>query len=203
MQAAPAFGQFPQVAYSPDAHGGNGGFLVTWHESDGPAPSIHTRMVSYAAGFLTPDRVLIGNDTYHEIMGAPVAYSTVSREFLVVWRQYSDVNIFGIRLNTNGDPISGAIPVAAGPLFESDPSLTYNPATDEFLTVYRLGFGPTSVMAQRVKAGSGALVAPPTIVAQACDRQHDRRHLQPRHGSLHGGVAPDARRFHQRPHAWA
>ena len=60
-------------------------------------------MVSYTAGFLTADSIIVGNDTYHEIMGAPVAYSTVSREFLVVWRQYADVNIFGLRLNNSGD----------------------------------------------------------------------------------------------------
>ena len=116
-------------------------------------------MISYTAGFLTADIKIVGNDTYHEIMGAPVVYSTVSREFLVIWRQYADVNIFGLRLNNSGDPISGGIGVAAGPLFESDPSLTYNPATDEFLAVYRMGFSPTSVMAQRIKAGTGALVA--------------------------------------------
>ncbi len=167
LQAVVSFGQFPQLAYSPDANGGNGAFLVTWHESDGPAPSIHSRMVSYSGGFLTPDRQIVGNDTYHEIMGAPVVYSTVSREFFVIWRQYSDVNIFGLRLNNSGEPISGGIGVAAGPLFESDPSLTYNPATDEYLAVYRMGFSPTSVMAQRIKAGTGALVGGPSIVSQA------------------------------------
>ena len=30
-----------------------------------------------------------------------------------------------------------------------------------------MGFGPTSVMAQRIKAGTGALVGGPSIVAQA------------------------------------
>ena len=167
FQSVVYFGQFPQVAYSPDANGGNGGFLVTWHESDGPAPSLHARMVSYSAGFLTPDKMIVGNDTYHEIMGAPVVYSTVSREFMVIWRQYADVNIFGLRLNNNGDPVSGAIPVAASGLFESDPSLTYNAAYDEYLAVYRMGFSPTSVMAQRIKAGTGALIGAASVVAQA------------------------------------
>ena len=31
LQAVVSFGQFPQLAYSPDANGGNGAFLVTWH----------------------------------------------------------------------------------------------------------------------------------------------------------------------------
>ena len=164
LQGVPMFGQFPQIAYSPDAHG-IGAFLVTWHESDGAAPSIHTRLVSYTHGFLSGDRIIVGNDTYHEIMGAPVAYSTTSREFLVVWRQYADTNIFGIRLNANGDPLTGAIPIAASPAFESDPSLTYSPATDEFFVVYRHAF--TNVLGQRVKAGTGALVGGPSLVAQA------------------------------------
>ena len=160
-------GQFAHLAFSPDANGGNGAFLVTWHESDGPAPSIHRRLVSYTAGFLTPDTKIVGNDTYWEIMGAPVVYSTVSHEFLVVWRQYYDTNIFGIRLNTNGDVISGVIPVAATGLFESDQSLTYNPANDEFFVVYRRGLNPTSVMGQRIKAGTGALVGGPSVLGQA------------------------------------
>jgi hypothetical protein len=168
FQKAAGFGQFPHVAYSPDANGGTGGFLVTWHESDAAVPSVHRRMVSYTHGFLTADEPIVGNDTYHEIMGAPVAYSTVSKEFLVLWRQYSDTNIYGMRLNLGGAPVSGAIPVAALPgLFESDHSIAYNPSLDEFLVVYRAGFGPTSVKAQRVKAGTGALVGQPSIVGQA------------------------------------
>jgi hypothetical protein len=167
FQAVVNFGQFPQLAYSPDANGGNGAFLVTWHESDAIVPSVHARMISYTSGFLTPDRLIFGNDTYHEIMGAPVVYSTVSREFLVVWRQYADVNIFGLRLDNNGGTLGGLIRVAASPLFESDPSLSYNPANDEYLAVYRMGFSPTSVMAQRIQAGTGALVGGPSIVAQA------------------------------------
>ena len=185
FQAVPGFGQFPQLAYSPDANGGNGGFLVTWHESDG-AGAEHSCADGqlHRADSSTPDRPIVGNDTYHEIMGAPVAYSTVSREFLVVWRQYADVNIFGIRLNNNGDPISGAIRVAASTLFESDPSLTYNPATDEFLAVYRMGFGPTSVMAQRVKAGTGALVG-----ARRRLSRRPRRSIRPASPTTHRPVS--------------
>ena len=167
FQAVPGFGQFPHAAYSPDANGGNGAFLVTWHESDAPVPSVHSRMVSYTSGFITQDRMIVGNDTYHEIMGAPVAYSTVSREFFVAWRQYSDTNIFGMRVSNAGEPLSGAIPVAVTTLFESDQSLAYNPSTDDFLVVYRRGFSPTSVMAQRIRAGTGVLVGAPSVIGQS------------------------------------
>jgi hypothetical protein len=173
MQAVVYWGHFPHVAYSPDANGGNGAFLVTWLESDGPtaqsSTSLHTRLVSYNSGFLTPDRMIFGHDTYWEIMGAPVAYSTVSREFLVVWRQYLDTNIFAMRLSNTSDPLAGPIPVAAGPLLDSDPSVTYNPATDEFFTVYRQGYGTVNALGQRIKAGTGALVGGPILLGQAPD----------------------------------
>ena len=167
LQAAAGFAQFPHVAYSADANNGAGAFLVSWHESDGAIPSLHVRMVTYPGGPIGADKKIVGNDTYWEVMGAPIAYSTVSHEFLVVWRQYSDTNIFGLRLNLNGDPIGGAIPVAATPVFESDPSLTYNPALDEFFVVYRHGFGTVNIMGQRIKAGTGEMLGGPKVLGQA------------------------------------
>ena len=46
-----AFGHFPRVAYSPDANGGLGGFMVTWHEGDSVASgnAVHARAVSLDA----------------------------------------------------------------------------------------------------------------------------------------------------------
>ena len=35
QRAAVGFNQYPGVAYSPDAFGGAGGFLVSWHQSVG------------------------------------------------------------------------------------------------------------------------------------------------------------------------
>ena len=66
IQSVVRFGQFPHVAYSPDANGGNGAFLVTWLEvTGGNAPtSLHTRLVSYTAGLISPDRQTFGNHTY-------------------------------------------------------------------------------------------------------------------------------------------
>jgi hypothetical protein len=167
VQGVAGFAQFPHVAFSPDANGGNGAFLVTWHESDASVPSLHARLVAYPSGPIGADLKIVGNDTYWEVMGAPVVYSTVSKEFLVVWRQYSDTNIWGLRLGLSGAPLGGAIPVATSALFESDPSLTYNPQTDEYFAVYRQGFGTVNIMGQRIKAGTGALPAGPSVLAQA------------------------------------
>jgi hypothetical protein len=161
IEAVPGFAQFPHVTYSPDADGGSGAFLVSWHESDASVPSIHTRLVSFTKGFISGDQKTVGNDTYWEIMGAPVVYSSASREFLLVWRQYADVNIFALRLNTSGLPVGSVIPVATGAIFESDPSVTYNSATDEYFVVYRAGSGSSfNVMGRRIQAGTGTLLGP-------------------------------------------
>jgi hypothetical protein len=53
--ASIGFTHFPGVAYSPDAFGGAGGFLVTWHQSDaGGGATVHARMVS-STGVLGPE----------------------------------------------------------------------------------------------------------------------------------------------------
>jgi hypothetical protein len=166
VQETVFYGHFPHVAYTPDANSGNGGFLVTWHESDGKGPtSVHTRMVSYASGFLGPDRKITGNDAYWELMGSPVAYSTASREFLVIWRAYEATDIYGMRVGNDGAPLGGAFAVAATPTFENSPSLTYNSVQDEFYAVYSFGF--TTVRGQRIKPISGTLLGGPATIATA------------------------------------
>ena len=48
IQTSGNYTHFPTVAFSPDADGGAGGFLVVWHESDLPnLTSIHSRLVSF------------------------------------------------------------------------------------------------------------------------------------------------------------
>src|SRR5687768_11920412 len=83
IQASPHYSHFPRVAYSPDAAGGAGGFLVSWHASVTAAGTdVYTRIVSYTAGLGT-ESLLMPADSRYEA-GAAVAYSTVSKEFLVV-----------------------------------------------------------------------------------------------------------------------
>ena len=48
------FNQYPGVAYSPDAFGGAGGFLVSWHQSLAVGAVVHARMVS-TSGALGPE----------------------------------------------------------------------------------------------------------------------------------------------------
>ena len=62
-----------------------------------------------------------------------------------------------------------------------------------------MGFSPTSVMAQRIKAGTGALVAAPSVMAQASTINTTGVTYNPSTNQYHGGVAPDARRCRRRP----
>jgi hypothetical protein len=169
FQSTVFWGQFPQAAYSPDADNGNGGFLVTWHESDGAAPSVHGRMVGYNSGLLSDDRRLTPNDTYWEIMGPPVAYSTVSHEFLVVWRAYFAVDILGLRVGNNGVPLGQIFGVAATTAFESSPSIAYNSAEDEFFVLYSSGVSSVTALGQRIQPGAdGAQIGGPFKVWACC-----------------------------------
>src|SRR5439155_22335123 len=78
------YSQYPGVAYSPDAYGGAGGFLVTWHQSVGSGAVVHARMVS-TTGVLGSESQISADGSWWEA-SADIAYSTTSKEFLVVWQ---------------------------------------------------------------------------------------------------------------------
>jgi len=165
IQASPYLSHFPRAAYSPDAAGGAGAFLVTWHASVTMAGTdVFSRIVSYSSGLGT-ESLLMPADSRWEA-GAAVEYSTVSKEFLVVWQTYF-ADVRGVRVANTGVPI-GTINVALTPAEgERDPNIAYNPATDEFLVVYS-GWGAFAfVRAQRVKAGTGDMIGAPTHVTAA------------------------------------
>ncbi len=157
---------FPQVGYSPDANGGAGGFLVTWHQSDianGATP--HARIVSYSAGnpVIGADVQLVTDGSWWEA-GAMVAYSTVSKEFLVTWQA---AGIRAQRIGNTGQKLGGQIFVTSA-AYHRDPTVTYNPTTNEFLVVYS-GEDSVSpfVAARRVAPVSGALLGTATLLNRA------------------------------------
>ena len=168
--------QCPRVVFSADLNGGAGGYLVTWHETFGGAFSqVRGRMFSTAGTPLTGDLVLtpeIGalakGLTSNWGMGAAIAYSTTSREFLVTWMGgYTTTNdVKFTRLGLAGNLLQASATITAGSIdWERDPAVAYDAATDEFLIAYagywnaqRYGY----ISTQRVKAGSGTVIGAAT-----------------------------------------
>jgi len=168
IQANPAlFSHFPNVTFSPDADGGAGGFLVAWHQSDIQAgASVHARIVSYTKG--GP----IGNDNQVSVEGSfwerypGVAYSTVSKEFLVTYPLVSR-GIRGVRVGLDGAALAAPFTIALNGQAEEWSSVAYNPTTNQFAVAYEgfTSFG--TVYVRGVQAGTGALVGalPVTVFA--------------------------------------
>lgn len=165
IQSTAHYTHFPRVAYGPDAAGGAGAFLVTWHASVGAGGTdVYSRIVSYTAGLGTETALWPGDSRWEA--GPAVAYSTVTREFLVVWQSYA-ADLHGARVGNAGQ-LLGLLNVAqTASEGERDPNIAYNPTTDEFLVVYS-GWGAFAfVRAQRVKPGTGANIGPPVDVTYA------------------------------------
>ena len=169
---AGGYTQTPRVAFSPDMNGGNGGYLVTWHESVGSIAQVRGKLISHDGGALTGDIVIAleagapGTGS-NWTMGAAVAYSTASREFLVTWMggYFTTQDIRFTRVNTAGTVLQTPVAITAGVDWERDPSVAYNPHQNEFYITYvgyvdAAGFG--FVNGQRIQAGSGNLVGGPT-----------------------------------------
>jgi hypothetical protein len=166
------FAHFPRVTFSPDADGGAGGFLVTWHEG---APSPHARMVSFGKNGAYGNDTQLSTDTSWWEAGNPVSYSTVSKEFLVAWRSMpvkggaANNDIHAVRLDNTATPKAAVFAVTNDTQFQSDPSIAYNPVTDEFMLVFA-GFNDPGNFAfidsQRVKAGANTLTGAAVRLSQ-------------------------------------
>ncbi len=153
----------PRVAWSADS----GLFLVSWLDYRTPVTQVYGRMVAYNAGG-TPSfpagefLVGTGQENVHGQMGAAVAYATGSHRFLVAWMDQNQYDIWGQVLDANGGRIGSPIDYSNSPIWNSDPSVTYNPDRDEFLVTYISYPGAQGLaMAARVRASDGALMAAP------------------------------------------
>ena len=174
VQATPQYTHFPIVAFSPDASGGAGGFLVAWHESDLPNAntSVHARMVSYPAGGpYGPENVVNTDGTYWETR-IGMAYSTASREFLLGLARAHGAGGYGIRavrVDNNAAAIAPTFTVAINNQYEDWPSVAYNPVTNQFLVSYA-GYSIAGAFAfvntRLVQAGTNQLIGsgPTTLV---------------------------------------
>jgi hypothetical protein len=130
------FAHFPRVVYSQhvsNGAGGTGGFLVTWHENIGLPNYVHTRVVAYPNRLVTPVNVIDSSATWWE-SGASMAYSPSSQMFFVAWRSANTV-VWGARIGLDGRQIGSLTQISAG-AESRDPSVAWNPHTNEFGVVY-------------------------------------------------------------------
>jgi hypothetical protein len=163
MATPGAWGHFPRATYSPDVLGGQGGFLVTWHNNVDAAATLHCvfgRIVSFVQPGAIVSQIQQISDgsqggTWHET-GPAMAYSRTSRRFLVGWRtlQYG---IQGRWVDAGGTPFGGVMQLES-PGGSRDPAFTWNPATDEFGIMYT-GFGAGGAFAgfRRLRVSDGFL----------------------------------------------
>ena len=156
------FSHFPSVAYSPDINGGGGGFLVTWHLSVGNGAMVRGKIVT-STGVVGPEIPISAGFSWWEA-AADVAYSTASHEFLVVWQ---GVGILGQRVGLSGELLAPNFGINP-PVHGRDPAVAYNPNTNEFMVSFGdIDAASDFAAAQRVQAGTGALVGPEIVVGRA------------------------------------
>jgi hypothetical protein len=159
-----AFAHFPRAKYSPDVSngaGGQGGFLVAWHQGNTGVPNnVYVRIVAFGA----PGRLVSGSQVISDGLEfgsrweswPAIAYSRTSRRFLVGWNTI----LWGIRgrfVDTNGTP-TGSVMLFENAGGSREPSIAWNSATDEFGLVYS-AFGPKNAWAsfRTIGAANGAV----------------------------------------------
>jgi hypothetical protein len=170
IQTTPSGAHFPGVAFSPDANGGAGGFLVAWSEGDLPGQntSVHARMVAFGQnGAYGPENLV---DAYPTYWNTPVkmAYSTTSKEFLLVFTGVpGGRGIRAVGVDNNAAVMVPTFSVAVNSQFEDWPSVAYNPTNDQFLVSY-VGYNAVARAAftasRLVTAGGNPVVGLPTIL---------------------------------------
>ena len=162
------FTHYPDVAYSPHANGGQGAFLVAWHEGGGSTSNfVHARLVT-TTGLLGSELELgslaMGSTpTWWEASPA-IEYSPTSQNFLVAW-QSNAYRIHAARVSAAGAVIDRfAITDPVGGTGERDPSVAYNPTTNQYLVAYS-GWGSSGahVTARLVSAANAALSTPQIV----------------------------------------
>lgn len=167
-----AWTQTPRAAFAPDT----GTFLVTWLDTrvNPNRSGAWGRILAFNGSGATPVtgdfQISAAPGGVHSEMGVAIAYSSVSKEFLVAWMQYGPANgqfdIRAQRVSTSGALLGGEITITADNAWQAQPAIAYNPTLNEFFIVY--GYSPASggdfVMGQRVQAGTGALQGGATVI---------------------------------------
>ncbi|MGE5360275.1 MAG: hypothetical protein ACM3NQ_14760 [Bacteroidales bacterium] len=155
MDGSTYFAHFPRATFSQDINGGQGGFLVTWHENSyGTSTNeVHGVLVAYPTGVISADVKIsdgaLGSTSWER--PAPAAYSVTSQRFLVVWTTL-DWGVQGRFVDKNGTPIGAVLPIEnpGGSMYAAT---TWNPITDEFGISY-CGWGASGAFARFRKMGA-------------------------------------------------
>jgi hypothetical protein len=116
------------------AHCGAGVCLLVWHQGSPVVPM--ARVISYTTGFVSQP-IAIGPEKSAWEFGAGISFSTATNEFLVTWMgDYPAANnIYMARLSLAGQLLQTA-PVTTGTGYERQPSVAYNPTSNEFILAY-------------------------------------------------------------------
>lgn len=155
----------PKAAYNPD----NDSFLVAWADNrKNPDPDIvRARIVQVknrAFKFLTADFVVSGVVGVDPRNPLAAAFSTVSKEYLVAWPQWSGdgLRVLGQRISSGGELLGSAITIFGIPAWYEAVHIAYNQTDDEFMvtvaTAGTAGTGDPTALIQRVKPGTGTLL---------------------------------------------
>jgi len=158
-----AFTQTPRVTYSPTANV----FLVTWLDTRANAnlSAVWGSIVAFNGG----SPAVAGNfqiagapGGVHSEMGAASAFSTTSGVFLAAWMQYGPANgrfdVRAQRIGTNGGLVGGEITLTADNDWQAQPTVAYNPSTDQFLVAYGGEAGGAAyIRGKLVQASTGAV----------------------------------------------
>lgn len=176
----------PSLAFSADANGGAGGFLVAWHESDLPGSnnSVHARMVAWGQGGPYGTENVVNTDGTYQAEQIGMAYSTANKEFLLTFEHAPGAGGYGVRafrVDNNANLIAPSFAIAQNGHFEQGPSVAYNPVTNQFLVSYVGWAGSGFVASRLVQSGTSQLIgAGPTALYSAVGTWNSRTVYNPR-----------------------
>jgi hypothetical protein len=163
------FGVFPRCTFSADVNGGQGGFLVSWHQDDS-VNFVHTALVAYPGGVIPNSERVVSDGSQggsNFRFGVPISYSPTSKRFLVAFGTLA-WNLQGRFIGVDGSPVGGIFALANAPSGGGvqEPALTWNSAANEFGLSYS-GFDNTGgfVGFKRVSAVDGAQASTPRFGA--------------------------------------
>jgi hypothetical protein len=129
----PALQDVPEIAYNPSSDQ----FLVVWEDfrgSSGFGSDVYAQLVN-GDGSMSGVNFPLTVEADWQRAPKP-AYNPVTDQYLVVWVDARDQDIYGLKVNGNGSLSGSPFPIAAALEYQWNPDLVYNSATNQFLVVF-------------------------------------------------------------------